>query len=59
MFTLLQLDSVLLHVDRADPGTITVKLLRGWAADTDGLLSQSDRRACGGLPEYRAPEVID
>ena len=53
----LQLDDVLLHVDPADPDTITVKLLCGWAAGEDGLFSPSNVRTSGGLPEYKAPEV--
>jgi hypothetical protein len=48
---------MLLHVDPADPETITVKLLCGWAASEDGLFSQSNARASGGMPEYKAPEV--
>jgi hypothetical protein len=53
----LQLDDVLLHVDPGDPGAITVKLLCGWSASEDGLFSQSNAGASGGMPEYKAPEV--
>lgn len=53
----MQLDDVLLHVNPADPEVITVKLLCGWAAGEDGLFSQSNARASGGMPEYKAPEV--
>lgn len=52
-----QLDDVLLHVNPADPGAITVKLLCGWSAGKDGLFSQSNAGASGGMPEYKAPEV--
>jgi hypothetical protein len=48
---------VLLHVDPADPGEITVKLLCGWSLREDGLFSQSNAGASGGMPEYKAPEV--
>jgi hypothetical protein len=52
-----QLDDVLLHVDPADAEVITVKLLCGWAISEDGLFSQSNARASGSMPQYKAPEV--
>jgi hypothetical protein len=57
LYFCLQLGDVLLHVDPEAPDSITVKLLCGWAGGEDGLFSPSNVKLCGGMPDYKAPEV--